>query len=215
MVWHEAALYFIVRSFSTADTMSWSDSASPVDPSSDVDQLLLNARLRDDLEPYWDEAIHLVDSHRMSTNQENQYLTCMLDWERAPVLPISQWFEPELRLPQPDLLEQDELARLLTETLEYLFQHHVILEMTSHLNDRELYCLILRDILPAEEKKLSSSANPLTWHCLDLEEDPETWLRYYASTDERELWRRETRESLPPMESPPSKRILPQHRSES
>ena len=195
--------------------MSWPDAASPGHPSSDVDQLMLNARLRDDLEPYWDEAIHLVNTHRMSTNQENQYLACMLDWERAPVLPISQWFEPELRLPQPDLLEKEELARLLSETLECLFQQHVTLEMTGHLTDRELYCIILRDILPAEEKKLPSSANPLSWHCLDMEEDPETWLRYYASKDEREIWRRETRESLPPMESPPSKRILPQHRSES
>jgi hypothetical protein len=195
--------------------MSWSDSASPVDPSSDVDQLLLNARLRDDLEPYWDEAIHLVDTHRMSTNQENQYLACMLNWERAPVLPIRQWFDPELYLPQPDLLEQEELARLLSETLEGLFQQHVILEMTGHLSDRELYCIILRDIMPAEEKKLPTSTHPLTWHCLDMEEDPETWLRYYASKDEREIWRRETRESLPPMEPPPSNRILPQHRSES
>ena len=195
--------------------MSWSDSASPDDPSSDVDQLLLNARLRDDLEPYWDEAIHLVDTHRMSTNKENQYLACMLDWERAPVLPIRQWFDPELHLPQPDLMEQEELASLLSETLEGLFQQHVILEMTGHLSDRELYCLILRDILPAEEKKLPTAAHPLAWHCLDMEEDPETWLRYYASHDERRLWHRETGKSLPPMEPPPYPRTLPQHRSKS
>jgi len=195
--------------------MSWSDSISPGDPSSDVDQLMLNARLRDELEPYWDEAIHLVDRHRMSTDQENEYLACMLDWERAPVLPISQWFEPELQLTQPDLLETEELAAVLSKILDRLFQHHVILEMTGHLSDRELYCIILRDILPAEEKKLPTSANPLTWHCLDMEEDPENWLRYYASKDERDIWRRETRESLPPMESPPNTRILPQHRSSS
>ena len=59
--------------------MSWPDAASPGHPSSDVDQLMLNARLRDDLEPYWDEAIHLVDTHRMSTDQENQYLASRSD----------------------------------------------------------------------------------------------------------------------------------------
>ena len=88
--------------------MSWTDS-----PSNDVDQLLLNARLRDDLEPFWDEAIHLVDTHRMSTDQENQYLASMLDWERAPVLPISQWSDPELQLPYPDVLTEEELQMFL------------------------------------------------------------------------------------------------------
>jgi hypothetical protein len=189
--------------------MSWTDS-----PSNDVDQLLLNARLRDDLEPFWDEAIHLVDTHRMSTDQENQYLASMLDWERAPVLPISQWSDPELQLPYPDVLTEEELRRLLTRMLQRLFEHHVILEQTGHLQDRELYCIILRDILPAEEKKLPSATNPLTWHCLDHEDDPETWLRYYASERERELWLRENDGPLPQVESPPYARTMPQHRGD-
>jgi hypothetical protein len=201
--------------FPLADTMNWPDSASPGHRFSDVDQLMLNARLRDDLEPFWDEAIHLVDRHRMSTGQENQYLASMLAWERAPVLPISHWFEPELLLPHPDLIQAEELGRRLAETLERLFQQHVTLEMTDHLSDRELCCVLLRDILPAEEKKLPTAAHPLTWHCLDMEEDPETWLRYYASHDERASWHQETGQSLPPMEPPPHPRTLPQHRSKS
>ena len=195
--------------------MSWPDAGSPGLPSSDVDQLMLNARLRDDLEPYWDEAIHLVDTHRMSTDQENQYLASMLDWERAPVLPISRWFEPELTLPHPDQVPKEELRTRLTETLERLFQQHVTLEMTDHLSDRELYCILLRDILPSEEKKLPTAAHPLSWHCLDMEDDQETWLRYYASQEERTTWQSETGFPLPSVKPLPHARSLPQHRSRS
>ena len=64
--------------------------------SDDIDHLLLNARLRDELEPFLDESIDLVNVSHMSTPKENEFLASMLAWERAPVLPISQWFNPEL-----------------------------------------------------------------------------------------------------------------------
>src|SRR6185369_15706018 len=67
--------------------------------SEDVDQLLLNARLRDELEPFFDESVHILDCRRLSTSAENEFLSQMLAWERAPVLPIGKWFEPELTLP--------------------------------------------------------------------------------------------------------------------
>ena len=71
---------------------------------SEVDQLLLNARLRDELEPFLDESVELVDVAAMSTARENEFLASMLQWERAPALPISHWFEPALELPPPDTL---------------------------------------------------------------------------------------------------------------
>ena len=73
-------------------------------PSDEVDQLLLNARLRDELEPFLDESVHILDCRRLPTPEENEFLAQMLAWERAPVLPISRWFEPELVLPAPDKL---------------------------------------------------------------------------------------------------------------
>ena len=68
----------------------------------EVDQLLLNAALRDALEPFLDESVNMVDSHTMTTSKENEYLASMLAWERSPLLPLSSWFEPELKLPDPD-----------------------------------------------------------------------------------------------------------------
>jgi hypothetical protein len=74
-------------------------STSSNKPSSDeVDLLLLNARLRDELEPFIDESFDLLATKKMSLAAENEFLASMLAWERAPMLPISKWFEPELKL---------------------------------------------------------------------------------------------------------------------
>ncbi len=50
----------------------------------EVDQLLLNARLRDALEPFQDESFDLVNVQGMPTSFENEYLASMLAWEQAP-----------------------------------------------------------------------------------------------------------------------------------
>ena len=122
--------------------------------SAEVDELLLNARLRDELEPFLDESVHILDCRRLPTSDENEFLAQMLAWERAPVLPIAKWFQPELVLPPPDQLTDKELRTLLTKTIERLYSQRIVLDFTDHLTDRQLYCLILRDILPSPEKKL-------------------------------------------------------------
>ena len=63
---------------------------------SDLDLLMQNARLRDEMEPFLDESVYLVDLDKMDVRKENDFLTSLLAWEKAPVLPISQWFEPAL-----------------------------------------------------------------------------------------------------------------------
>jgi len=175
----------------------------------DVEQLLLNARLRDELEPFFDESVHMVDVQRMSTPMENEFLASMLAWERAPVLPISRWFEPELVLPHPDSLDDQAIHELLWQTIHRLYEKRIVLELTDHLNDRQLYTIIFRDILPSPEKKVDLPKNYLHWHCLDDDADPETWLRYYASDEEREGWSEDGGQMLPPSEPPPFPRKMP------
>ncbi len=177
--------------------------------SDDVDQLLLNARLRDELEPFLDEAVELVTVRGKPTAFENEYLASMLAWERAPVLPIARWFEPTLEPPHPDSISPPELSRLLWDTIQRLYDRRIALDFTDHLSDRELYCLILRDILPSPEKMLETRSTYLHWHCLDPSTDPETWLRYYASADEREVWAFETGLPLPSHEAAPHRRKMP------
>jgi hypothetical protein len=175
----------------------------------EVEQLLINARLRDELEPFLDESMHILDCRRLPTSAENEFLAQMLAWERAPVLPIGCWFEPELTLPPPDKLNSTELHARLWETIERLYSQRIVLDFTEHLSDRQLYCLILRDILPSPEKKLDLPRNYLHWHFLDVEAQPEIWLTYYASDEERETWAAETGQALPPQEPPPYPRKMP------
>src|SRR5688572_13097724 len=91
----------------------------------DVDLLLVNAQLRDELEPFFDEAITRLNVEAVPTNVENAYLESMLAWERAPVLPISRWFEPELRLPPPQTLDDQRLHDLLWDTIQRLFDKRI------------------------------------------------------------------------------------------
>ncbi len=175
-----------------------------------VDVLLLNARLREEIEPYADESIEMLESHRLPLQKENEFLASMLDWERAPVLPISRWFEPELRLPPPDFLDDGELEELLGKVVQKLFEKRIVIEYADHLSDRELYCLVIRDILPAQEKRLSQATSFLRWHCVDEDGDVETWLAFYASDKQREAWADETGRFLPDRQLLPRRRVLPQ-----
>jgi hypothetical protein len=175
----------------------------------EVEHLLRNAQLRDELEPLYDESIGRVNPTVMSTRTENEFLESMLEWERAPILPISQWFDPELILPHPDGLSSHQLALVLTATIEKLFEKRIVLDFTDHLSDYQLYCLIYRDILPSHEKKLERRTSYLHWDCANINESPEMWLRYYATPAERAAWAEETEEPLPPRQEPPFKRRLP------
>jgi hypothetical protein len=175
----------------------------------EVEHLLRNAELRDELEPYFDESIRSVNVEELPTPVENEFLASMLAWERAPVLPICQWFNPELKLPHPETLDNRQLQDLLWSTIRQLFSARIVLDFTDHLSDRELYCLIYRDILPCREKKIDSLSNYLHWDCADMGGDPTTWLRYYASPEERENWAADLGEPLPESQDPPYPRQLP------
>lgn len=172
----------------------------------EVEQLLLNARLRDEFEPFMDEAYECMDLRRLPTETENDFLRSMLAWERAPMVPIAQWFEPELVLPHPDRLHNDQLHKLLWEIIHRLFDQRIVLDFTDHLSDRELYTLILRDILPSPEKRLELADHYLHWDC---SRDTETWLRFYATDEERMAWVGEYDDHLPPPERPRHRRQLP------
>ena len=175
----------------------------------EVEQLMLNARLRDEIEPFLDESLDLVSVRHMPTATENEFLASMLAWERAPVLLIAEWFNPELQLPSPDLLDDKQLHRTLWDTINRLYSRRIVLDFTEHLSDRSLYCLVYRDILTSPEKKIDQPKNYLHWDCVDAANHPEDWLRYYATEEERFQWEDETGLPAPPSESPPYPRKMP------
>jgi hypothetical protein len=181
----------------------------PLSRSDEVDHLLRNAQLRDELEPFLDDSISQLNVGELPTRVENEYLASMLAWERAPVLPICEWFEPTLALPRPETLTDEQLHDILWDTIQKLYDHHVVLDFTDHLSDRQLYCVIFRDILPSPEKKLNRADNYLHWDCANAGGDPDVWLRYYASEEDRRGWQESGEGPLPPTAPPPFPRKLP------
>jgi hypothetical protein len=177
--------------------------------SDEVADLLRNAQLRDELDPLFDESIGRVNARSMTTSSENEFLESMLEWERAPILPISQWFDPELELPHPDQMGPAETRSVLLDSIARLFEQQIVLDFTDHLTDYQLYCIVYRDILPSHEKKLERRNSYLHWDCANTSDDPESWLRFYATQAEREMWADENDADLPPREVPPYLRELP------
>ena len=174
----------------------------------EINELVLNAELRTELEPYADESISSVRLIHRSIRHENEFLAGMLDWEVSPVEPIAHWYVPTLAIPAPERLSDERLERELEYVVEKLFEKQFILDFTDHLSDRELYILIYRDILPSREKNLRHRDGFIHWDCSCGDDD--VWLRYYASDDEREEYQECTGELLPPKEVPPHYRNLPQ-----
>jgi hypothetical protein len=125
-------------------------------------------------------------------------------------LPIYRWFEPELRPPRPSVLGADDLHEILWDVIGKLYDKRIVLDFTDHLSDRELYCLIYRDILPAREKKIDLGTNYLHWDCSHTGGDPDVWLRYYAGEEDRQAWSENYRQPLPPKLDAPYPRQLPQ-----
>ncbi len=177
----------------------------------EVECLLQNARLRSELEPFLDEALLVVDTNQMPTPAENQFLESLLAWESAPILPISQWFQPTLLLQPAGQLDDLELHLRLHEVIAQLFEKQIVLQFTDHLSDRELYQLIARDILPSREKKVNLPDNRFVWRCVDESSEPELWLKYYATEEERDVWLEFNPDGiLPESCEPPYCRSLPQ-----
>ncbi|MDA7950982.1 MAG: hypothetical protein MPJ24_05780 [Pirellulaceae bacterium] len=175
----------------------------------EVDQLLLNAQLRDEIEPYMEESFQVIDFQTMPTEVENEFLSSMIEWEKAPVVPIGCWFEPPLSLEPATTLADADLQVALHQVINDLFSVKIVLDFSEHLSDRELYELIRKEVLPAREKRLGGQTHYTHWRCLDHETDCHTWLRYYASEIERQAWSESTGGYLPQVEPLPYQRDLP------
>ncbi|MDR3109255.1 MAG: hypothetical protein LBU65_06150 [Planctomycetaceae bacterium] len=180
-------------------------------PSLNVDDILRNVELRNELEPYFDEAVTRINFRHQPLRHENEFLAAMLAWETAPILPIYRWFEPELRLPQPNALSDEQVSTILNDVIDKLYEKRIVLDFTDHLSDRELYVLIIRDILPLRDKCIDSRNSFMHWDCSYNDGNTDIWLAYYASDEDRQYWEDTFHQPVPPRMIPPHQRNMPQH----
>jgi hypothetical protein len=95
----------------------------------------------------------------------------------------------------------------------------VYLDQTDHLNDRELYATLWRDVLRTDVPAVDEIGfnNHVGLLSSGTEEQTAVYLRYYADEDVRRDWVKDFPDcDLPPREDPPDNRdrLLPRPRQE-
>ena len=119
-----------------------------------------------------------------------------------------------IQLPDSDSISDADISAKLWEVIAGLSRLRVYLDQTDHLNDRELYAALWRDVLrndvPAiDEIGFNSHVSLLS---PDIEEQTAIYLKYYADEDERRDWVNDFSDcDLPSHEEPPYNRdcLLP------
>lgn len=147
-------------------------------------------------------------SDELTPEIESQFLEHVLAFEDAAQITHKALLARDgVALPAPDELNADELALKLIEIIHTLAEHHIYIENTNHLSDRELYTRLCEDILNEWEPDLPAD-NPMNCH-IDLvgsgsEEDICLWLIYYADEATRTGWAKDFPDlDVPPHTDPP------------
>lgn len=131
------------------------------------------------------------ESKTLSPDQTEQFWQRVVEYERSPSTDnFRQLTEAGVQLPDPEALDDEKLGSTLWEVIAALARMRVFISQTDHLNDRELYTLLWRDVLREECPTLADDVDG-AWH-VDLlggwsEADTFLYLKYYAD----ELWRQQ------------------------
>ncbi|MDX8400205.1 MAG: hypothetical protein R8K20_08140 [Gallionellaceae bacterium] len=121
--------------------------------------------------------------------QFQQSIAAFEQAQRSPAFQIL--LDSGISLPPPSELTDAELHSKLWEIIHALALMGAYLEQTDHLSDRELYTLLLDDIL-REDMVIQSAGMDMACH-IDLlgsgsEEDTAIYLKYYADEKDRNFW---------------------------
>lgn len=156
--------------------------------------------------------------HEAPPEVEEGFWNYVVAFEEAPWIKHRTLLERAgVTLPAPDTLSDEDLSLKLWEVIEALAAMQHFLEETDHLSDRELYTLLLTDVLEEETKDMvfdKDSACHIPLCGSGSEEDNFTYLKYYADDDFREQFREDfPDEPIPDHEDPPydRDRFLPFH----
>lgn len=153
-----------------------------------------------------DEAIPFEDAQQNADDLDPRYDPAA--WDRAPYVPLYQWFDPPLLPTPPEQLGEHEFKDEIDLILRRLAEKNFFICSTDHLSDRELYETLYDEVLPQPEKFVDDP----DWSChWNLAEDTDVWLTYYATDEEREEWAADETE-IPPKDVPLYPRVVPEYR---
>jgi hypothetical protein len=123
------------------------------------------------------------------------------EYERKMILfeegPTTTHFEQlsgaGIQLPEPDSIAEADLKTKLWEVIAGLAKLRVFLDRTNHLNDRELYDKLWRDVLRKETPAIDEIGFNTHVDLAPIGDDEETaaYLKYYADEDDRARWSKE------------------------
>jgi hypothetical protein len=120
---------------------------------------------------------------------------------------FQQLLDASVALPEPHELDDEQLVQKVWEVIEALARLRVFLSQTDHLNDRELYELLWRDVLRQEIPDVPlwrTEASHVDLLGSGDERETRLYLKYYADEREREDWQRDFPDyDMPAHEEPP------------
>lgn len=191
------------------------DGGSATMPESEDDQVKRIEDLKRRAEELCGGRMEMGGPNDCSAETEEAFWKHVVDYEEAPwTTHFHQLEGAGVSLPQPDSLNDQELAIKLWEAVHKLALLRIFVELTDHLSDRELYAHLWTDSLREETKVLPADSNS-AWHIQmlgDDEEDSRLYLKYYADDASRQDWQKcFPDDPMPAHEDPPydRDRLLP------
>jgi 23S rRNA U2552 (ribose-2'-O)-methylase RlmE/FtsJ len=120
---------------------------------------------------------------------EEEFLEHVLAFETSPRrTPFDLLEELEVELPQPGKLSDGALTKKLWEVICALLSRSIVVDNTDHLSDRELYSLLWNETLREELVLCPLCTIHLDMTETGVENGESTYLKYYASEEQRQQY---------------------------
>jgi hypothetical protein len=142
----------------------------------------------------------LTDEEENDVIAELERMDRFFDGEEAGDIPLEFLRQRGIDIPALPPADDVALRAKLQELIEEMFEIGIVVDSIDHLSDRDLYRYLVDEVLLVE-MMLSTSVGG-HWNISPIgggsDEDNEIYLRYYADDEDREHWRREFGDPLPP-----------------
>lgn len=171
-----------------------------------IDQILRINDLKYQAEQLCEGKMIQPISEPLPLDVEEQFWKNVVAFESAPMVKRRELLALDgAVIQEPESIPENEIHKKLWELITALAKRKIYLSCTDHLSDRELYELLVSEVLEEEMAEMPEGSD---WrsHVLlyeyaisDDDDGQETYLRYYADEETRKQWA----EDFPDVTIPP------------